>query len=215
MARWEPNARDRLSQAAMELFQERGYARTTVEEIAARAGLTERTFFRYFADKREVLFSGSDGLLAVLVQAVATAEQDLPPFHVAVDAIEAAASWLQEQREPAFVRARHALLAAHAELRERELIKLATMAAALGEGLRARGVAEPAASLLAETAMGIFKVAFECWVQGPKGTTFAAHIRAGAAALRAAATTSEAQPAAAPPRAARKRSLRGASGRVG
>ena len=71
-ARWEPDARGRLEKAAMELFPERGYERTTVEEIAARAGLTERTFFRYFADKREVLFSGSKELERLIVGAIAS-----------------------------------------------------------------------------------------------------------------------------------------------
>jgi hypothetical protein len=58
MTRWEPNARGRLEQAALALYGERGFENTTVAEIAARAGLTERTFFRHFADKREVLFAG-------------------------------------------------------------------------------------------------------------------------------------------------------------
>ena len=62
MARWEPDARGRLEKAALDVFRERGYAHTTVGDIAERAGLTERTFFRYFTDKREVLFSGSKEL---------------------------------------------------------------------------------------------------------------------------------------------------------
>ncbi len=73
MSRWEPNARGRLEQAALELYCERGFEQTTVAEIAERAGLTERTFFRYFADKREVLFAGGVTLQELLVSAVAGA----------------------------------------------------------------------------------------------------------------------------------------------
>jgi AcrR family transcriptional regulator len=62
MGRWEPDARGRLEQAALDLYQDRGFEQTTVTEIAERAGLTERTFFRYFADKREVVFGGQDML---------------------------------------------------------------------------------------------------------------------------------------------------------
>src|SRR5438477_11303881 len=86
MGRWEPDARGRLEQAALELFQERGYARTTVEDIAARAGLTERTFFRYFTDKREVLFSGSAALETLLVETIRAA----PPSVVPLAAVTAA-----------------------------------------------------------------------------------------------------------------------------
>src|SRR5476651_1917711 len=82
MGRWEPNARGRLEQAAMELFQELGYARTTVEGIAARAGLTERTFFRYFTDKREVLFSGSADLERSIVEGIGGAPKTMAPLDV-------------------------------------------------------------------------------------------------------------------------------------
>ena len=67
MGRWEPNARGRLEQAALELYVERGFEQTTVAEIAQRAGLTERTFFRHFADKREVLFQGAASLQLSLI----------------------------------------------------------------------------------------------------------------------------------------------------
>src|SRR5277367_3609988 len=80
VTRWEPNAAGRLAQAAMELYSERGFEQTTVAEIAARAGLTERTFFRHFADKREVLFAGADGLRDLMVRAVAEAPVGLAPI---------------------------------------------------------------------------------------------------------------------------------------
>ena len=90
MGRWEPNARGRLEQAAMELFIERGFEQTTVAEIAERAGLTERTFFRHFADKREVLFWGQGALQDLLVSAVAGAPDSAAPIDAVAAALEAA-----------------------------------------------------------------------------------------------------------------------------
>jgi AcrR family transcriptional regulator len=191
MARWEPDARGRLEKAAMELFRERGYDRTTVEDIARRAGLTERTFFRYFADKREVLFSGSKELEKLIVDGVASAPGDAGPLAAVASAIEAACAHLEDRRDIEFARARYELVVRHAEIQERELIKLAALASAITGALRARGVDEPAATLAAETGMAIFKVAFERWIRekGPQG--LAAHVRPTLAALRAVAVEGE------------------------
>ena len=161
MGRWEPNARGRLEQAALALYSERGYAQTTVAEIAERAGLSERTFFRYFVDKREVLFWGAGTLAELMVDAVAAAPGDAPPLDAVAAALDAAAGVLAERRE--FARRRQAIIAANAELQERELIKLAAIAAALAGTLRERGVGEPAASLAAEAGIAVFRVAFERW----------------------------------------------------
>ena len=90
MARWEPNARGRLEQAALELYGERGFEQTTVAEIAKRAGLTERTFFRHFADKREVLFWGAGALQELLVGTVASAPDSAAPIDAVAAALEAA-----------------------------------------------------------------------------------------------------------------------------
>ncbi len=98
MGRWEPDAPGRLAQAAMELYVERGFEQTTVAEIARRAGLTERTFFRHFADKREVLFAGSASLEHLLVETVADAPANLAPIDAAAAGIEAAAALLQQRR---------------------------------------------------------------------------------------------------------------------
>src|SRR6267143_16262 len=141
MTRWEPDSRGRLEQAALALFGERGFENTTVAEIAARAGLTERTFFRYFADKREVLFSGAGTLQEVLVSAVASAPDSTAPIDAVAAALEAAGALLQERRE--FARQRQTVITANTELQERELIKLATLAAALAEALRRRGATNP------------------------------------------------------------------------
>jgi AcrR family transcriptional regulator len=183
MARWEPDASGRLVEAAMQLYRERGFDQTTVADIAARAGLTERTFFRYFADKREVLFSGSGTLQDFLVAKVASAPKSMPPIELVASALAETASFFEGRRE--FARQRHALIVAHAELQERELIKLAALAAALGQALRRRGVPTPAASLAAEAGMTIFKRAFEAWVGDGKTRDLGHHIRAAHAELAA------------------------------
>lgn len=184
MTRWEPDARGRLVKAAMELFQERGYDRTTVEDIAARAGLTERTFFRYFADKHEVLFSGSKELEKLIVDRIEAAPEDESPFEAVASALEAAGAWLQERRDLESVRARWALVTKHAEIHERELMKMAALATSAAKALRARGVAEPAASLAAEAGIAAFKIGFERWLSEKKPRDFPGQIRAAVDALK-------------------------------
>src|SRR6266571_2323472 len=162
MGRWEPDARGRLEQAALALYGERGFEQTTVAEIARRAGLTERTFFRHFADKREVLFAGAGTLQEFLVSTVADAPDSVAPIDAVAAALGAAGALLQERRE--YARQRQAVIAANAELRERELIKLASLASALAGALRRRGISDPAASLSAEAGIAVFKIAFERWI---------------------------------------------------
>jgi AcrR family transcriptional regulator len=162
MVRWEPDARGRLEQAAMDLYGERGFEQTTVAEIATRAGLSERTFFRHFADKREVLFSGAAALQELLVTSVASAPDQIAPMDCVVAALEAAGAVLQERRHGA--RLRQNVIAANVELQERELIKLASLASAIANTLRERGVADPGASLAAEAGIAVFRIAFERWI---------------------------------------------------
>jgi AcrR family transcriptional regulator len=165
MSRWEPDARGRLEQAALALYGERGFEQTTVAEIAKRAGLTERTFFRHFADKREVLFAGAGSLQDLLVSTLASTPDSAAPINAVAAALEAAGALLQERRE--YARQRQAVIAANAELQERELIKLASLASALAGTLRRRGVPDPAASLAAEAGIAVFRVAFERWTSEP------------------------------------------------
>jgi len=164
MTRWEPNASGRLQRAALELYSERGYDQTTVAEIAKRAGLTERTFFRYFADKREVLFHGTGLLQERLVEGISSAPEGLSPLDVVGAALEGAAAPFDEAGD--FPRRRQAIINANPELQERELIKLAALSAALADALRKRGVADPAADLAAEAGIAVFKVAFKRWIGG-------------------------------------------------
>jgi AcrR family transcriptional regulator len=163
MSRWEPNARGRLEQAALELYGERGFDQTTVAEIAERAGLTERTFFRHFADKREVLFSGGELLTDLLARTAAGAPDSATQIDAAAAGLNAIGARLQERHD--FARERARIIAATPELQERELIKLASMAAALADALHERGIAERAASLVAEVAIAVFRTAFERWVE--------------------------------------------------
>jgi len=162
MVRWEPDARGRLLQAAMDLYGTQGFDRTTVAEIAERAGLTERTFFRHFSDKREVLFFGAQALRDLLVTTVVSAPPSSKPIEAITLALEAAGSMFGERRD--FSVQRQRIIEGSAELQERELIKLAALAAALADALRQRGVADPTAALTGEVAIAIFKVSFERWV---------------------------------------------------
>ena len=182
MGRWEPEGRGRLEEAAFDLFREKGYDDTTVAEIAARAGLTERTFFRHFTDKREVLFGGSSALQDLLVGAVLNAPPEAAPIDAVAAAIYASAEVFEGRRQ--FVCVRQEIIASNAELRERELIKLASLAAALAGALRSRGVEEPAASLAGEAGIAVLKVGFEQWTAGQAKPGLAAIFRASFEGLR-------------------------------
>jgi AcrR family transcriptional regulator len=183
MSRWEPNARERLAGAALDLYAERGFEQTTVAEIAKRAGLTERTFFRHFADKREVLFAGGSELQELMVGGVIDAPASAAPIDAVAAGLVAGGETLQERRTFALKRA--GVIAASAELQERELIKLATLGEALSDALRRRGVAEPAASLTAQAGIAVFHVAFARWVEKGNELELPDVIRDSLDALRA------------------------------
>jgi AcrR family transcriptional regulator len=182
MGRWEPNARGRLAQAALTLFAEQGFDQTTAADIAGLAGLTERTFFRHFADKREVLFYGMETARKLLTGAVADAPASATPIEAVGAALEALGAVFQENPERA--RLRNAVVSANAELRERELTKLASFAAAMAGALRGRGVPEPAASLAAEAGIAVFKIAFGRWVSEASGLDLPGILRESMAELR-------------------------------
>lgn len=169
VSRWEPNAKDRLQRSAMKLYARRGYDETTVAEIAQAAGLSERTFFRHFSDKREVLFAGSSELVALMVKAIDTAPAETSPMGAVALALAAAGTMFDERL--ALARVRQAIIEAHSELQERELIKLAYLATSLTQALTRRGVPLSAASLSAEAGMAVFRLGFERWVHAPQASS--------------------------------------------
>ncbi|HEX6351308.1 MAG TPA: TetR family transcriptional regulator [Candidatus Dormibacteraeota bacterium] len=195
MPRWQPDARARLEEAALALYSERGFDQTTVEEIAARAGLTKRTFFRHFVDKREVLFGGGD-IEGVVVRAI----QSAPPAEGALESVsrglEALGAVLDEQGEPAARRIR--IVRASPELWERQLIKFASLAQAVARALRARGVGDPAAILAAESGITALRVASDRWIEDTKTQSLQRLVTESIAELRAIAS----------PRAGRARTRR-------
>ena len=164
MSRWAPNARERLENAALDLFVENGYEETTVAQIADRAGMNRATFFRHFADKREVLFGGEDVLAGLFADAIRAA----PPGATLTECLQAALAAvgvvMTPQRRVAAAR-RVLVVAANSELQERGLLKHARIAKSITAALRERGTDELTARLGAETGMLAFSVAFERWMK--------------------------------------------------
>jgi AcrR family transcriptional regulator len=163
VARWEPGARERLQAAALELFATRGYEQTTAAEIAQAVGLTERTFYRHFADKREVLFLGQQQFDDGFRAGIDGAPPDAAPLAVVAAALRSAGAFFPDERRP-FSRMRQGVIEANPSLQEREQHKLARLATTIGAGLRARGVDEPAATLAAQTGVTVFGIAFAQWI---------------------------------------------------
>ncbi len=184
MGRWQPDSRGRLQEAALALYSERGFDQTTAAQIAVRAGLTERTFFRHFADKREVLFGGSALLQERIVSGVADAPAGDGPLDAVACGLDAAAHMLGESRRDLAAQ-RQAVIAANPELRERELAKLADYAAAVAAALRQRGVREPRATLAAESGMTVLRVAIGRWAGTDDERGLTDIIRDSVAELRA------------------------------
>ena len=188
MARWEPNARERLERAALALFVEHGYDATTVAEIADRAGLTKSTFFRHFADKREVLFFGQDMLTELFRDAIRTAPPSATTADCLAAALEAAAVAFTAERHD-LAPQRRAVIAANSELQERQLLKRARLASAMADALRARGADDVAARLAAEVGVLAFSTAYARWAAPGNRRPYAEIARAALRELRASAIT--------------------------
>lgn len=182
MPRWDPQAEDRLRTAALELFAERGYEHVTVAEITERAGLTRRTFSRYFADKRDVLFAGSEQLPPALAAAVLRVDPATPPFAALLAGLTEVGAALADRIDRA--PQRRAVIRSSPELMERERTKFAAVTDALADALRQRGASETAAPLLAHVGAAILQTAFERWTE--EAGDIAAHVNAAAAELTAA-----------------------------
>jgi AcrR family transcriptional regulator len=186
MARWEPNARERLERAALALFTEHGFDATTVAEIADRAGLTKSTFFRHFADKREVLFGGQDMLVELFSDAIRLAPPSATTAECLAAALESAAVAFTPDRHDLAPR-RRAVIAAHSELQERELLKRARFASAMAEALRARGADEATARLAAVVGVLAFSTAYARWAAPGNREPFTGIARAALRELQASA----------------------------
>ncbi|WP_285100751.1 TetR/AcrR family transcriptional regulator [Promicromonospora sp. MEB111] len=163
MVRWQPGTSERLQAAALDLFASQGYEQTTAAEIAQSVGLTERTFFRHFSDKREVLFHGQQLLVDAFLAGMAAAPDDATPMELVAAALESAAEFFPDERRE-HSRLRQTVIDQNPALQERERHKLSVLAATVGEALRARGVTEPAATLAAESGATVFGVAFTQWI---------------------------------------------------
>jgi AcrR family transcriptional regulator len=164
MGRWQPGARERLEQAALDLFLEQGFTETTVPQITARAGLTTRTFFRHFADKREVLFAGEDLVPERVARFMAEAPPSLGPMELITEGLAPAAAGIFEGRDLDHLLRRRAAVNAEPALHERELRKFSLMSTALEQGFRDRGVDDRTAQLAAGIAVTAFRIAVTRWL---------------------------------------------------
>nr|UNF16832.1 DsaR [Streptomyces scopuliridis] len=171
MVRWEPGTRERLQAAAMDLYISRGFDRTTAADIAQAVGLTERTFFRHFTDKREVLFDGQELLERAFLDGVAAAVPDASPLEMVESALSAAATFFPAERR-GHSRRRQRIISENPALRERELLKSARLATAVAAALRSRGVPEVTATLAAQSGVTVFGVAFATWIADGEERSF-------------------------------------------
>lgn len=182
MARWDPGAEERLRKAALELYAAHGYDAVTVNQIAEHAGLTRRSYFRYFPDKREVLFAGSERLPAAVVEALRAVDPAVRPWPAVLQAATDVGERLTELAEDSAVR--RAVIAASPELQERERTKLASVTAALRDGLEERGATPDDAALVAQIGAAVFQTAFSRWIDGGGQQTFRSCLDAVVGSLR-------------------------------
>ena len=185
MGRWMPDSRGRLQECALTLYAERGFDETTAAQIAEAAGLSERTFFRHFADKREVLFGGSDLLHDLIVAGVTEAPAGDSPLDAVNRGLAAAGAVVGEGRRD-LARKRQTVIAKNPELREREFTKLAAYSASVAAVLRERGVNEPQATMAADAGMTVLRIALQHWANDrDNGPDLAAVMRTSMEELRA------------------------------
>ncbi|MDI3386166.1 helix-turn-helix domain-containing protein [Streptomyces sp. B-S-A8] len=191
MARWDSGTQARLAKAALELFMERGYDDVTVTHIAERAGITRRSYFRYFPDKRAVLFAGSEKLPPAVYKAVRAAHRDTPPMAAALEALARVGAQLVEQSQDAAER--RAVIDASPELQERDRTKRAEVAASIATALTDRGTDRDTARLVAQTATIVYENALARWIEAADGENFASCLDAMTTSLREAILSSTAR----------------------
>jgi AcrR family transcriptional regulator len=185
MPRWEPNARERLVTAALQLFSEQTYDRTTVAEIADQAGLTRSTFFRHFSDKREILAAGQETLSRLFTEGIATAPAEATPLTAVAHGLDTAAAAMTPFNRELGPRLAE-VIATSTELQERDQLKHVGLAASMAAALRARGVPDPVAALAGEVGMLAFKEAFADWVRAGNQRDLPDLLRTAMSGLRAA-----------------------------
>lgn len=187
MARWQPNARERLVLAALDLFAERGYDNTTVVDIAQRAGLTKSTFFRHFADKREVLFGG-DTMAELLAAGIASAPDGSSPLEAVARGFDEVGSNAFTSARREFATRRRAVIAAHPELQEREALKGLALTSAMAKALERRGTSALTAMVTAQLGALALNIAYERWSNPANGKSFGRIAKATLRQLHAATT---------------------------
>jgi AcrR family transcriptional regulator len=181
MPRWEHGSEERLKQAAMELFDEQGFENTSAVQIAQRARVTTRTFFRYFPDKQSILFVDADLLRTTLLQGIHDAPDVTEPLGV-VTRVMAEFDWeglgpRESQRR------RDTMITSNPELLERELNKQWQMAEAFCDALRGRGVESQVAELAARVGIQVFQTAYRRWLGADDQTDLATIVASSMSSL--------------------------------
>jgi AcrR family transcriptional regulator len=189
MPRWEPNAQQRLELAALDLYATRGYHSTTVGDIASHAGVTSRTYFRYFPDKREILFGGAEKLRNRITRALRDTPANLSPLDATLQAMSSCDDLFQ-LREHEHLRQREVIIRSADELQEREARKLASIAADVAGELVERGSGQDDAQLVADLALVVFKQASRLWMDDPT-TSYAILLQRAAAQARTLLTAEQ------------------------
>lgn len=173
--RWPEDSRSRLVDAAMSLFGEHGYSGTTVDDIAARAGVTARTFFRHFADKEEVLFADDDTLLPVLLASISATPGPIAADALMLHTLTTLADVMQPQRSELVARQR--IIDTDVSLTGRELAKQARWQHGVSATLIERGFDPDDAEILAAVGFAIFVRALHAWLADDTGPDLADRIR--------------------------------------
>ena len=156
-------SKEKLQVAAAKLFMKKGYENTTVQEIASLAGVTERTFFRQFKDKSDVLFDTSN-TMGQRVAAFITDNFDVEqkPLKLAVDGFASISDYFDGSRER--VLARNQIIQSNPDLQERELLKRQVLIESVTNALLVKFDSE-LSELAARFAVEIFHMAFRKWIE--------------------------------------------------